>query len=226
MKTLKESILSSTKTGKSAFRPHTKEELIQIIKDEIDKNGLKCSLNHIDTSEITDMSCLFSDLGLSKFNGDISKWNVSKVIDMTKMFFESNFNGDISEWDVSRVKYMNNMFCKSKFKGNLSKWKVSKVIDMNGMFAVCSFNGDISDWKIGCTTMYRMFSFNKKFNQDISKWDVCYVGDMCQMFEYTNYDKDISNWKINPDCDTTNMFYKCKTMQKEFKPFKKGKRVK
>lgn len=40
----------------------------------------------------------------SKFNGDISKWNVSKIIDMTAMFYNSAFNSDISKWDVSNVK--------------------------------------------------------------------------------------------------------------------------
>ena len=36
----------------------------------------------------------------SKFNGDISQWDVSNVRDIGYMFFESNFNGDISKWNV------------------------------------------------------------------------------------------------------------------------------
>jgi surface protein len=32
----------------------------------------------------------------SKFTGDISKWDVSNVRDMSKMFKYSKFNGDIS----------------------------------------------------------------------------------------------------------------------------------
>ena len=39
----------------------------------------------------------------SKFNGDISKWDVSNVTNMGSMFFDSEFNGDISKWDVSKV---------------------------------------------------------------------------------------------------------------------------
>ena len=46
------------------------------------------------------MYCMFSD---SKFNGDISEWNVSNVTSMAGMFKDSKFNGDISEWDVSNV---------------------------------------------------------------------------------------------------------------------------
>ena len=39
----------------------------------------------------------------SKFNGDISKWDVSMLKDMNWMFYKSKFNGDISNWDVSKV---------------------------------------------------------------------------------------------------------------------------
>ena len=46
------------------------------------------------------MGSMFSD---SKFNGDISKWNISNVIDMGSMFYNSKFNGDISNWDISRA---------------------------------------------------------------------------------------------------------------------------
>jgi len=37
----------------------------------------------------------------SKFNGDISKWDVGNVRDMTDMFCDSLFNGDISKWNIN-----------------------------------------------------------------------------------------------------------------------------
>ena len=37
-------------------------------------------------------------------NGDISNWDVSNVVDMSRMFRDSEFNGDISNWDVSNVR--------------------------------------------------------------------------------------------------------------------------
>lgn len=50
------------------------------------------------------------------------------------MFYESKFDGDISNWDVSAVKNMQEMFFRSKFSGDLSEWDVSNVVNMRGMF--------------------------------------------------------------------------------------------
>ena len=130
MKSFKQHILEKLKvsvknTTKHTLFPKTKDELKQMIKDEISKNGNECSLNHIDTSEIIDMSQLF--LG-SKFNGDISNWDVSNVTNMSSMFLDSKFNGDISKWNVSNVENMFWMFNGSVFNGNISKWKINPII--------------------------------------------------------------------------------------------------
>lgn len=60
----------------------------------------------------------------SKFNGDISKWNVSKVTNMWGMFSGSQFNGDLSKWKVSDEVDMEDMFEGSKLEksGKLPKW--------------------------------------------------------------------------------------------------------
>ena len=137
MKEIKTYIIEKLKvsvrnTTKHTLFPETKDELEQMINDEISKNGNKCSLNHIDVSKITDMSGLFFG---SKFNGDISEWNVSNVTNMGGMFDSSIFNGDISDWDVSSVAIMAQMFLGSVFDGDISNWDVSSVKNMWRMFS-------------------------------------------------------------------------------------------
>ena len=52
----------------------------------------------------------------SKFDGDISNWDVSNVTSMATMFAYSEFNGDLSKWDVSKVTIMREMFNSSKLE--------------------------------------------------------------------------------------------------------------
>ena len=90
-----------------------KKELKKLINQRIKEQGPKCDLNDIDVSRVKDMSSLFYT---SNFNGDISKWDTSNVMDMEKMFHSSRFNGDISKWDVSEVRNMGSMFEGSQVK--------------------------------------------------------------------------------------------------------------
>merc|ERR1719326_1443837 len=83
------------------------------------------------------MSSMFSDA--NAFNGDISKWDVSSVTDMTAMFQDAeSFNIDLSKWDVSKVTdfYMDFMFSDAtSFNQNLcgAAWVASKA-NKDGMF--------------------------------------------------------------------------------------------
>ena len=141
MKTLESHINEALKIGKNlskfstySCRPTTGQELKMIINDRICREGLKCDLNDIDVSLITDMSNIFYR---SKFNGDISKWDVSKVKYMDYMFNESNFNGDISKWNVSKAEDMSGMFYESKFNQDISKWKINKDCNVINIFKDC-----------------------------------------------------------------------------------------
>ena len=64
--------ISKSKTECTLF-PVDLDELDNMVYKEIRNKGENCSLNHIDTSKITNMSYLFDS---SNFNGDISEWNV------------------------------------------------------------------------------------------------------------------------------------------------------
>ncbi len=157
------------------YTPKNRAKLIEIIKDIIDtnnddtidaKDNLDADLNLINTSKIKDMSYLFSgfdsktESGFSLFNGDISKWDVSKVTNMISMFRNAaTFNGDISNWDVSNVTTMNSMFRgipanadygtpqkPNKFNRDISNWDVSNVLDMAQMFQESIFAQNLEAW--------------------------------------------------------------------------------
>ena len=59
------------------------------------------------------MSELFSR---SKFNGDISQWDVSSVTNMDYMFIESSFNQDLSLWKPYNLKELEFMVIFKKLK--------------------------------------------------------------------------------------------------------------
>ena len=139
--------INSKNTGKQYnYFPKNTDELKRIVSNLIKERGNEANLNDIDTSEITDMSYMFQT---SKFNGNISKWDVSNVNNMIGMFCYSDFtgeNGDISDWDVSNVKHMNNMFFDSSFNGDISNWDVSKVKSMYTMFMGCPLSKNPPKW--------------------------------------------------------------------------------
>ena len=123
------------------MKPANKATLVAEITRAMDTHGNKADLNYIDTSDITDMSYLFSGharngYGRGEFNGDISEWNVGKVTNMNSMFQDATaFNGDISKWNVGKVANMNSMFQDATaFNQDISRWDVTNVRDMQGMF--------------------------------------------------------------------------------------------
>ena len=96
----------------------------------------------------------------------------------------TSFSGDISRWEVARVTDMTEMFSSTKFDGDISKWNMAKLSDMSGMFSHTTlFNGDISRWDVSSVKdTSRMFYVATAFDGDISKWDVSSVINMDNMF--------------------------------------------
>ena len=66
------------------------------------------------------MICTFKR---SKFNNDISKWDISNVRYTDGMFYKGSFNGNISQWNNKNVRSAYYMFRESNFRGDKSKWK-------------------------------------------------------------------------------------------------------
>lgn len=115
--------------------------------------GPGVDLNYIDTSEITDMTELISELFRDK---DISVGLVGSILTLWKLI-KNIFRRyllkidikpfilypDISRWDTGNVRSMREIFKNTKFNGDISLWNTSNVENMEAMFYESDFNGDI-----------------------------------------------------------------------------------
>ena len=160
------------------YKPQTKEELKELIKDE------SIHLGDIDTTHITDMSNLFEDSTRNDFSG-IEKWNTSNVENMIGMFQNAkSFNQPLDSWNTSRVESMSYMFSgATSFNQPLDSWNTSNVERMSLMFSgATSFNQPLNSWDTSnVENMSLMFQGAKSFNQDISSWiikECCYTDFM------------------------------------------------
>ena len=143
-------------------------------------------------NKVVDMSYMFYKSGgggsysnpdSTKFDQNLTAWNVSQVTDMSYMFYGCRFNQALDKWDVGKVTDMSYMFYMAyEFNQNLNSWHVGKVTDMYGMFyGAGKFNQNLNSWNIGkvANTSY-MFYGAYKFNQDLCRW-----GEI-QTFPYDN----------------------------------------
>ena len=103
-------------------------------------NVTSIDLSALDTSNVTNMSAMFSYCrGLT--NLDVSKFDTSQVTDMSSMFggCRSLTSLDVSKFDTSQVTDMSSMFggCSSLTSLDVSSFDTSQVTDMNSMFCNC-----------------------------------------------------------------------------------------
>lgn len=182
--------LSGTKV---LYHPKTKDELQDIAFDLLSKDK-NANLNVIDTSEITDMSYLFTG---SRFkyklrNITITGWNTSKVTNFEWMFAGCDeFDADVSNFDFKNS------------NGSFEK-----------MFAGClRFKGNgVDRWDIQPINAAAMFLSCKQFNMDVSNWDMSKCKNIKAMFErcakFTNGGnmKGLDKWGISDSTETRNVF--------------------
>jgi surface protein len=134
-------------------------------------------LSGFDTSKVTEMYCMFDDC-YSLTSLDVSGFNTSKVTSMTYMFnhCHSLTSLDVSGFDTSKVTYMHHMFgyCSSLTSLDLSGFDTSKVEDMSQVF-------------MGCSSLTSL---------DLSGFDTSKVTDMFAMFNNCNSLETIygGNW--------------------------------
>ena len=101
------------------------------------------------TSKVTDMYTLFYK---DEVIGDISKWNVSHVTNMSY----------IGTWNVSNVTNMSYMFSTTNFNQDISKWNTISLIDIRYMFAYNpEFNQDLSNWNKSSISSSKVVDYSR-----------------------------------------------------------------
>ena len=178
---------------------------------EGNKNIITLDLRGLDTSQVTNMSRMFSNSQVKEV--DVSKWDTSQVTNMKGMFSNSQVKEvDVSKWDTSRVEDMSEMFKDSQVKElALSKWDTSRVEDMSEMFKDSQVKElTISKWDTSkVISMRRMFKGCQVKELDVRDWNTSQLRDMREIFSDSQVkETDISNWDIShlEDFDLLNSF--------------------
>ena len=162
-------------------------------------NMTSIDLSVLDTSEVTNMSNMFSAC-ISLTSLDVSNFDTSKVIDMSDMFRRADFDSmhiekiNVSNFDTSKVIDMSDMFagCSSLTSLDVSNFDTSKVINMSDMFSECS----------SLTSL------------DLSSFDTSKVTTMNWIFNKCSKLTKImvsNKWVINSGASTDRMFDNCGT---------------
>ena len=118
------------------------------------KSVRNLNIDGIDTSNVWYMAGMFAcqDSGATPKNPiDFSKINVSKVTDISYMFFRSNFSSiDLSSWDTKNLKYGGHLFSGAIKPKNidLSSWNVNNLLGADNMFSYAGAEHiNLSGWQ-------------------------------------------------------------------------------
>ena len=152
-------------------------------------------VSKFDTSKVTDMSSMFDGCG-NLTDLDLSNFDTSQVTNMSRMFYEcsSLTSLDVSNFDTSQVTDMECMFdnCSSLTSLDVSNFDTSQVTKMGWMFFECSSLTGI----------------------DISNFDTSRVTEMSCMFQgCSNFTSlNISNFDTSQVTKMGYMFYSCRSL--------------
>ena len=116
-------------------------------------------------------------------HGPLPEWDVSFVLDLDGLFkSKGDFNGDISKWDTSKVTSMHSTFQRTAFNQPLV-WDTSQVTNMGAMFFdTTAFNQPL-DWDTSkVSNMGYMFFKADDFDQALD-WDTTLVTDFFEFGE-------------------------------------------
>ena len=152
----------------------------------------RIDLSKADTSNVTSMSDMFSDLQhIVSIN--LNGIDTSGVKYMSGMFANSEVSVDLSNFNTSNVESMYEMF--ANFRGqqvlNLSSFDTSKVTDMTRMFYMCDGWEEYS-WMFGAEPNWYEDSSFSSYYEPIPILETVYVSDL---------------WNTNAVTNSTEMFH-------------------
>ncbi len=146
-------------------------------------------LEYLDTSNVTDMSYMFSEcIKLKKMN--VGHFDTSRVENMKSMFSSCMEleEADVSSFDTSNVTNMSNMFtsCYKLKKVDAGSFDTSKVTDMTWIFARCK---SLEEVNVSSFDTSQLISTGEMFSEceslkklDVSNFDTSQVQYMGFMF--------------------------------------------
>ena len=132
-----------------------------------------------DVSSVTNFGRAFD--GCSKFNADLSRWDVSNAKYLSYMFQQTIHTGHgLENWNTAKTRMMDGIFYHAtKFNGDLSKWDTSSNLALNWAFRYnYEFTGEcLESWDVTkVTTLERAFEGSRSFNGNLKDWNVRSVG--------------------------------------------------
>lgn len=159
------------------------------------------SLSNWDTSNVTDMSHMFS---LSGYNAPLVGWSFGNNAILSSMFQNSlNFNQDISTWDVSKVLQTDRMFKgAAKYNMDMEDMKFTSCVNFYEMFRDSVFASSVKGWVFSAVagiTLDSMFESATFFlGEGVETWDVKNVSNFGDLFRgCTNFNADVSGWDVS-----------------------------
>lgn len=171
-------------------------------KSEVDNPSIPA----MDVSQATTMKGWFAHY--VDFDQDISGWDVSKVTDMSALFFGCGISQDLSSWDTSSVVDMSDMFQRRYIRrqpyiypnitNNISGWNLPNLQKISRMFMdnhyythsadflVSSGVKEIGGHYLGSDPYISRQGpwFGSGMPVDLNNWDTCTVENFNSLFRY------------------------------------------
>lgn len=186
---------------------------------KIEMNGIE----NLDTSEVTDMSYMFTD-GSQYTDLDLSSFDTSNVTTMSGMFLNCSklTNLNLANFDTKNVVKLTNLFngCSAIENINLSSFDTSNVTKMYAMFGNCKNlkNVNLKNFDTSkVTDMEAMFFNCKSLSKiDLSNFNTSSVERLKRMFVNCELltELDLSNFKTENLLNVETMFSGCKLLKK------------